>query len=99
MAEDFLTKNQTSSELELLRDALLTADVKKIKILLKNGIDPSIYNNFGIICFPFLNCKAIRHSSEKGHFEVVKLLLNHPKVDPSANKNIGMNFIDIIKYL
>jgi ankyrin repeat protein len=38
-------------------------------------------------------------ASSNGHVEVVKLLLNHPKVDPSADDNFGMNFIDLITYL
>jgi hypothetical protein len=38
---------------------------------------------------------AIRLASQYGHIEVLKLLLNHPKVDPSANNNIGMNFISL----
>jgi ankyrin repeat protein len=36
---------------------------------------------------------AIRYASENGHIEVVKLLLNHPKVDPSAKDNYGMNLL------
>jgi hypothetical protein len=35
-------------------------------------------------------------ASKNGHIEVVKLLLNHPKVDPSAVNNYGMNSIDLI---
>jgi hypothetical protein len=42
---------------------------------------------------------AIRVASENGHVEVVKFLLNHPKVDPSDKSNYGMNFIDFITYL
>jgi ankyrin repeat protein len=35
-------------------------------------------------------------ASENGHIEVVKLLLNHPKVDPSSKNNYGNNFIDLV---
>jgi hypothetical protein len=42
---------------------------------------------------------AIRLASENDHVEVVKRLLNHPKVDPSADNNYVMNFIDFITYL
>jgi ankyrin repeat protein len=34
-------------------------------------------------------------ASQSGHIEVVKLLLNHPKVDPSADNQYGMNFINL----
>jgi hypothetical protein len=37
-------------------------------------------------------------ASENGHIEVVKLLLNHPNVDPSDNNNIGMKHVDLVIY-
>ena len=40
--------------------------------------------------------KAIKLASEKGHTEIVKLLLNDSRVDPSVNDNYGMNSNDII---
>jgi hypothetical protein len=33
--------------------------------------------------------KAIINASYKGHLEVIKLLLNDPRVDPSAQNNRG----------
>jgi ankyrin repeat protein len=47
----------------------------------------------------FLNCKAIGYALEKGHVKLIKLLLNHPRVDPSADNNYGMNFIDLVIFL
>jgi hypothetical protein len=51
MAVRLSINDQISSELELFRDAILSADVNKINFMLKNGIDPSIGDNFGINCF------------------------------------------------
>jgi ankyrin repeat protein len=34
-------------------------------------------------------------ASQNGHIEVVKVLLNHSKVDPSANNNFGMISFDL----
>jgi ankyrin repeat protein len=36
--------------------------------------------------------KAIRVASSNGHLEVVKLLLNDPRVDPSVKDNEGKKF-------
>jgi hypothetical protein len=41
---------------------------------------------------------AIRLASENGCIVVVKLLLNHPKVDPSDENNYGMNIIEFTRY-
>jgi hypothetical protein len=52
MAVHLSTKGQISPELEF-GDAILSADVKKINFMLKNGVDPSIDDNFGINCIFF----------------------------------------------
>lgn len=58
-------------------EAIITEDVRKIKLLLKIvRINPSINNNY-----------AIRLTSENGHLEVVELLLSDPRVDPTVNNN------------
>ena len=49
------------------------------KILIDNGVDPSVKNN-----------SAIRGAVECGHTEVVKLLLQDKRVDPSVENNYAI---------
>ncbi len=53
-------------------------------------------NNFGIFKFTLSDQKAIIWASKNGHLEVVKLLLNDSRVNPSAQDNYGNNFNDLI---
>ena len=59
-----------------LIEAVKLNDIQTVKILLDKGFDPSIDNN-----------EAIKWASWKGYLEIVKLLLENKKVDPSANDN------------
>jgi hypothetical protein len=55
--------------------------VEEVKRLIKKGIDPSGDNN-----------SAIRWASYNGHIEVVKLLLQDPRVDPSDGDNYAIRY-------
>lgn len=51
-------------------------DLDTLTFLLQRNIDPSENSN-----------RSIQLACENGHLEIVKLLLSHPKVDPSAVNN------------
>jgi hypothetical protein len=57
--------------------AVLSRDINKIRFLLKQGFkDPSCDTNNTLIL-----------AYQKGYFEIFKLLLNDPRVDPSIRNN------------
>lgn len=63
-------------------DIILAADEGHVKIVLfflREGMDPSVYDN-----------QAIQWASEEGNLEVVRLLLTDPRVDPSAKNNLAL---------
>ena len=53
----------------------------------------------------YISNSAIAHASQNGHTEIVKLLLNHPKVNPADNANYAIrtasynNRIEVVKLL
>src|SRR2546421_371372 len=66
-----------------------TGEVEKIRDLLSQGVDPARDDNFGKIFEWFSHISAIRNASQKGHLEIVKLLLQDNRVDPSVEDNYG----------
>ena len=54
---------------------------KFVKKMIDSGQDPSYRNNF-----------AIQWASDNGHTNVVKLLLEDPRVDPSADNNFAIRW-------
>jgi len=76
------------------RDYIRNNDIDSIKSLLKDGWDPSVDDNF-----------AIKSACDKGHLEIVKLLLQDERVDPSAGGNSALRwasnygYIKIVKLL
>ena len=54
-------------------------DYDIVKELIQQGVDPSIMNNI-----------ALTQASKNGHFKVVDLLLNDPRVDPNRH-NLGLS--------
>ena len=75
-------------------NSFVEGDVLKMKAVLKDGVDPSIGDNY-----------AIRNASAEGHTEIVRLLLQDPRVDPTARDNMALrlailnNHLDIVKLL
>ncbi len=116
---DYILKNLVNSITESVRDLMrpkteeeilknldiLTPDelfiksihneyLNGIKLALERGADPTLHNDH-----------AIRIASANGHTEIVKLLLNDPRVDPSSGDNYAIRhaseigYIDIVKLL
>ena len=75
-------------------DAIIQGDLETINRYLKDGTDPSEWDN-----------EAIRMASKHGHFEVVKLLLNDERIDPSAENNYAIrvssanSHVEVVKLL
>jgi hypothetical protein len=62
-----------------------------LSLLLKDfQVDPSIRTELGVtgdLCIEILHAhlqQALHKASAGGHLEIVKLLLNEPRVDPSS---------------
>jgi len=68
-------------DLDVLRYIVKENKLELLKTALKKGALPNIDNNFAIKC-----------ASDKGHYEIVKVLLNDARVDPSANNNYAIGF-------
>ena len=64
-------------------------ELQEVENLLRKGVDSSDDNNIGIlneisIILSLLDT-AIRNAAENGHLEIVKLLIQDNRVDPSVN--------------
>lgn len=76
---------------EKLVRACESGDLDTVKELLKNGADPSCYNNY-----------SIKIASCNGHTEIVELLLQDARVDPSNESIIRACIagnVDVVKLL
>jgi len=77
-------KKMYENVVEMEKDFLGMVRLNYLEIiagLIKQGIDPSMANN-----------KAVRLAAFRGNFEIVKLLLEDPRVDPAAGDNYAIRF-------
>ncbi len=92
--EDILKDIDKLSTHELLKKSSEYGYLKGVKLALERPIDSSVEYNYAFII-----------ASEKGYTEIVKLLLKHPKVNPSINNNYAIllasqnEHLDVVKLL
>ena len=80
LVQFLLTKKERIDEDTLSSAALRAARVGDYSILLlliREGVDPSVEGN-----------EAIRIATRNGSYEIVKLLLQHPKVNPMDGRRL-----------
>jgi ankyrin repeat protein len=86
--------NKTEEMYDMFHNACKTGNVEMVQKYLKDGIDPSIPDNY-----------AIQYACEIGHISIIDQLLQDSRVDPSADFNIVFqtacryNHIDIVYLL
>lgn len=79
---ELLFSNPTLGLQKALICASAFGSTEIVLYLLKDGFDPSLYNNH-----------ALRFASQNGHLEIVRLLINDERVDPSDLENLFLGSV------